>query len=417
MELICSTSFRNDMRIMLAITAMTAGGAERVAATMLNYWAGTSNRVALLTIYSTQNDFYYLDSRVHRIALGQNRATRNWWEFVADNLQRVKQIRAAIRAFRPDVVISFLDITNIRVLLAAVGLDVPIVVEEHIDPRQNSIGRVAGCLRRLLYPRAHRLVVLTPAILGWACGIVERDAVCVIPNPVSEQFCRCGTAEPKDPLTVVAMGRMELQKGFDLLLAAFARCVQKHPTWQLRIFGEGSQRPRLAGLAASLRIADRVRLEDTVREPEKVLRRSSLFVLSSRFEGFPMVLLEAMATGLPVVSFDCPTGPREMIRDGVDGVLVPPGDTEALASVMTRLMGNESERRRLGSRATEVVERFGLARVMAMWDELLEKAVGRVQQSTNQLADLQLQRVHFSQAAACESSRVASKSADPTLGR
>jgi GalNAc-alpha-(1->4)-GalNAc-alpha-(1->3)-diNAcBac-PP-undecaprenol alpha-1,4-N-acetyl-D-galactosaminyltransferase len=406
------------MRIMLAITTMNAGGAERVAATMLNYWARTSNRVALLTIYSTQNDFYYLDNRVHRIALGQNRATRNWWEFVVNSLRRVKQIRAAIRAFKPDVVISFLDITNIRVLLAAVGLDVPVVVEEHIDPRQNSIGRVAGCLRRLLYPRAHRLVVLTPAIVGWARRIAKRDAVCVIPNPISEQFCGCGTAESEDDArTVVAMGRMEPQKGFDLLLVAFARCVQKHPTWQLRIFGEGSQRPRLAGLAAGLGIADRVRLENTVREPEKVFRKSSLFVLSSRFEGFPMVLLEAMATGLPVVSFDCPTGPREMIRDGVDGVLVPPGDTEALASAMARLMGNESERRVLGSRATEVVERFGLARVMAIWDELLEKAVGRVQQSANQLADLQLQRVRFSQAVAGESSRVAPESVDPTLGR
>jgi GalNAc-alpha-(1->4)-GalNAc-alpha-(1->3)-diNAcBac-PP-undecaprenol alpha-1,4-N-acetyl-D-galactosaminyltransferase len=402
---------------MLAITTMNAGGAERVAATMLNYWARTSNRVALLTIYSTQNDFYYLDSRVHRIALGQNRPTRNWREFVVGNLRRVKQIRAAIRAFRPDVVISFLDITNIRVLLAAAGLDVPVVVEEHIDPRQNSIGRVADCLRRLLYPRAHGLVVLTPAIVEWACRIAKRDAVCVIPNPISEQFCRCGTAESEDARTVVAMGRMEPQKGFDLLLAAFARCVQKHPTWQLRIFGEGSERSRLTGLAAGLGIADRVRLEKIVREPEKVFRRSSLFVLSSRFEGFPMVLLEAMATGLPVVSFDCPTGPREMIRDGVDGVLVPPGDTEALAGAMARLMGNESERRRLGSRATEVVERFGLARVMAMWDELLEKAVGGVQQSANQLADLQLRRVHFSQAAAGESSRVAPESADPTLGR
>lgn len=402
------------MRIMLAMTTLTAGGAERVAATMLNYWARMGNQVALVTIYSTQSDFYSLDSSVKRFALGQNRATKNWREFLVDNLKRVKQLRAAIRAFRPEVVVSFLDVTNIRVLLAVVGLHVPVVVEEHIDPTQNPIGKVAACLRRLLYPRARALVVLAPSIVTWARGIVKRESVHVIPNPIGEQFCGQDTHQSKKSHTVVAMGRMEPQKGFDLLLTAFARCAPNHPAWQLRIFGEGSERQRLTKLAGDLGIAERVSLETTIREPERMFRDSSLFVLSSRYEGFPMVLLEAMACGLPVVSFDCRTGPSEMIQNGVNGLLVPPNDTEALAQAMDRLMGSESERVALGSRAAEIADRFSLARVMAMWNELLDNVAGAMQHNASRFASLRSQPFEERQAATDQRSRVASTSLTDT---
>jgi glycosyltransferase involved in cell wall biosynthesis len=170
------------------------------------------------------------------------------------------------------------------------------------------------------------------------------------------------------------MGRMGREKGFDRLLTAFGKCAERHPEWSLRIVGEGDERPSLQKLAVKLGLESRIRLDTVTKVPEKVFRDSDLFVLSSRYEGFPTVLLEAMACGLPVISFDCPSGPREMIRHGIDGVLVPPDDVEALAKAMDRLMGSQQERRRLAARAIEVNERFGVPRVMAMWSEVLGKA-------------------------------------------
>jgi glycosyltransferase involved in cell wall biosynthesis len=168
---------------------------------------------------------------------------------------------------------------------------------------------------------------------------------------------------------------LEPEKGFDLLLRAFTQCAEAHQDWTLDIFGEGSERARLLALANELRVADRVRLPGAVKDPEKMLRQADFFVLSSRYEGFPMALLEAMACGLPVVSFDCHSGPREMIQNGVNGLLVPPNDVNALAKAMAHLMGNADERKRLGERATAVSEKFSLAKVTQMWRSLLESVV------------------------------------------
>jgi GalNAc-alpha-(1->4)-GalNAc-alpha-(1->3)-diNAcBac-PP-undecaprenol alpha-1,4-N-acetyl-D-galactosaminyltransferase len=363
------------MRIAFIIYSLVAGGAERVAATMINHWARAGEQITLVTFDSVERDFYRIDARVKRIALGLTNESKNRREFIGNNLRRVKKLRAFFRSSEFDVVVSFIDKGNVLVLLATLGLGVPVIVSERNDPRKHAVGSVTSSLRHLLYPHARAVVVQTQSVGQWARRIVREKAVYVIPNPISGQFLGSrGSNGRCAHHTVVAIGRMELQKGFDRLLTAFAKCAERHPDWTLRIVGEGAERPRLHALTVKLGLESRVRLDTLTKEPEQVLRDSDLFVLSSRYEGFPNVLLEAMACGLPVISFDCPTGPREMIRDGIDGVLVPPDDVEALAKAMDSLMGAQQERRRLAARAVEVRERFGLPRVMAMWSEVLGDA-------------------------------------------
>ena len=171
---------------------------------------------------------------------------------------------------------------------------------------------------------------------------------------------------------MVAMGRLDDQKGFDILIRAFARCAPGHPDWSLVIAGEGARRRDLEAQVAEADVADRVRLPGLVRDTESLLATSDLFILSSRYEGFPNVLLEAMAVGLPTIAFDCDSGPAEIIRVGVDGVLVPPGDDDGLALAMNRLMGDDSERIRLGREAEAVTERFGHTRIMQLWESMTD---------------------------------------------
>jgi glycosyltransferase involved in cell wall biosynthesis len=167
------------------------------------------------------------------------------------------------------------------------------------------------------------------------------------------------------------MGRLVRQKGFDLLLEAFARCRTSHPRWTLRILGRGEERQALEAQARALNLGDAVEFAGVVKNPQDHLAQSQLFVLSSRYEGFPNALLEAMASGLAVVATDCPTGPADIVTHDENGLLVPAGDVGALAAAMDRLMSDAGERRRLGERAREVQARFAPETILAAWDRLL----------------------------------------------
>jgi glycosyltransferase involved in cell wall biosynthesis len=290
---------------------------------------------------------------------------------IMDDIVLIVALRHAIVKTNPDRVISFIDATNIRVLLALYKLNLKVLVSERSDPRQVSTGREGwDLLRHRLYPLADRIILLHPEAMSFFSPKVQ--ARCRV---ISNAAFYSGGSAAKEPRSrngenrLLSMGRLEREKGIDLLLHAFSRVAPRHPSWFLDIWGEGPQRSLLEDLARDLNLSERVRFRGFTQSPFQVMQRSDLFVLPSRFEGFPNVLLEAMSCGLPSVSFDCPTGPGQIIRHGIDGLLVPPEDVGALIAALDRLMGNESERARLACRAPEVIERFSVSKIMGMWED------------------------------------------------
>jgi GalNAc-alpha-(1->4)-GalNAc-alpha-(1->3)-diNAcBac-PP-undecaprenol alpha-1,4-N-acetyl-D-galactosaminyltransferase len=362
------------MRITLVISSLSSGGAERVMSSMANYWAEHCHDVTFITLTTKSDDFYSLLPKVRRIALGLTGKSSHILDAVWNNVCRLWHLRQSIRASRADVVISFIDQTNVLTLAGCLGLQVPVVVSERIDPRFHNIGVVWAWLRQLLYPQAAAVVVQTDAVRIWAEGMVRSQLVHIIPNAVTCLLGRPGSeiVEKSTGGVVAAMGRLSFQKGFDVLLKAFAQCSRKHDGWSLIIVGEGEERQQLEAKIFELGIQDRVSLPGRVQDAfGGILSRTDIFVMSSRFEGFPNALLEAMAYGCAVISTDCPSGPRDIIREGVDGVLVPPNDVGAMAEAMERLMMDQVGRQVLGRRATEIVDRFSMGAVMGKWDEVL----------------------------------------------
>ncbi len=383
------------MRITFVGFNLWCGGAERAMSNMANHWAKKGWEITLLTLiqdcqplcYDLHPDVEFHDLGYFeysgepdaeiRLSLAEESALAETSDVeravLEEELGQLAMLRRAIIKSRPRAVIAFQHSLNVRVLLATRGLNIPVIVSERSTPAHEIIKQTGWALLRLrLYPGATCLVTLTEeALIYFPDAIRKRGRV--IPNLVlSPPADANGNGKrDKNGKVLMALGRLAPVKGYDLLLRAFALVAREHPDWSLEIWGEGLMRSELERLASELGIIERVRLPGFTKHPHATLRRADLFAMSSRYEGFPNALCEAMACGLPAVSFDCPGGPRNIIRDGIDGVLVADGSVTAMAASLDRLMGDEAERNRLGVRAREVVERFDAEKIMAMWERLI----------------------------------------------
>ncbi len=362
------------MKLTLVIYSLHSGGAERVMSIAANYWVNQGWQVTLLTFVDpTEIAFYELDSRVNYIPLGIAKMSSNSIRAITNNWQSIKRLREAIVNSDPELIISFLNITNVTTLLATLGAKIPVIVSERNDPNNSPNSKIWRALRKLSYQFADAIVVQTNRAFNYFPPQLQSN-ITIIANPVILPTANCNSS-PKSSSqpSIIAMGRLESQKGFDLLLKAFAQLKDTYSNWTLTILGEGTKRSQLENLREQLGLSDRVYFPGRVKNPNQWLKQADIFVMSSRFEGFPNALCEAMACGLPVISTDCPNGPREIIRDGIDGILVANESVSALKEAIESLMVNESKRQLLGKRALEITTRFSLLAVMNQWEKVIEK--------------------------------------------
>lgn len=222
-----------------------------------------------------------------------------------------------------------------------------------------------------LMKRFDRFVVLTHED---AADWKNASNIAVIPNAAMHLDSATSDCTPK---RVIAVGRLDYQKGFDRLIEAWDIAVRsgRCAGWRLDIFGQGEWNERLENMIAERGLSDCARVNSPVKNIATEYRNSSMLVMSSNYEGFPMVMIEAMGAGLPVVSFDFKCGPRDIIRDGVNGLIVPNGNIDFLAESMLKLMNDDALRCRMGREAAKVTETYSEERVMKMWTDLFEEVL------------------------------------------
>ena len=317
-------------KIAIITRNMVGDGAERVIAQLANYFAAQGKQCSIIML----NDdavFYRLDPGIAILPVGQKSGNK-----VLDKLLRYRQVRKMVRQQKPDLVLSMPEEIGVYVLLALLGTKIPVYVSERNNPWVMPDVKVTRLLRTLMYPFARGIIFQTEMARSFFTDSIQRKGI-VLKNPVDPgriPYQHTGEREP----VIVAAGRLSQQKNMPLLLKAFARFSPGHPEFVLRIFGEGELREELTALAVSLGIADRVQMPGRSTTLLEKMNSAAMFVLSSDYEGMPNVLLEAMCMGMPSISTDCPSGgPRELIEDGVNGLLVPVGDVDALAEAMERM--------------------------------------------------------------------------------
>ena len=368
-------------KILLIVSSMNTGGAERVASQLANAWAGRGDSVTLLATFSGRGGCAYpLDSGVDFQYLAD--APGGQGKGALAFAKRLRALRRIVRELAPDVVVSFLTSVNVMTLMASAGLNRPIIAAEHSYPPAQPMTTPIAKLRLLTYPNASMVTVLTGEGRDWMHQHIPRARVEIIPNPVV--FPLASSPPGIDPAALVrterklllAAGRHDEGKQFSHLVRAFSIIAARLPDWDLIVLGDGPSRQPLQREVDSLGLADRVKLPGRVGNMGEWYERADLFALTSRFEGFPLVLAEAMAYGCPVVSYDCDTGPRDIVRDGIDGLLVAPSaGVNGLEKALTRLMSDEATRLAMGQRAKEAKERFSIERILEYWDAVFGKVI------------------------------------------
>lgn len=373
------------MRITLVIAGLGGGGAERVCVNLANAWVERRYQPAILTISQhARPSVYPIDARVERRDIGWRRSARSYElnpVAIAPILRGLETarcpeliyeitllalLRYAILATKPDVVVSKIDVTNVRVLAAMHETNVPVIVCEVTDARR-VLFRKYPRARDVLYRRAAAVVAPDPAIAEW---FTARGAHAFsIANPLVPPSAQI-RVQKDSRHRIVSLARLSSEKRPELLLHAFATVADRFPSWDLELYGLGPQRNTLEHLAERLAPPNRIRLCGFTDEPYEVLSRADLFVSTSWVEGFGNSIWEALACGVPVVAMDAGPSVRALVRHGVDGLIVTQHG-EALAKALEDLMSDETKRKSFAQRAPEVVERFSMQAALSSWDDVL----------------------------------------------
>ena len=364
--------------ITFVIRTLRGGGAERVMAMLANYFADNGRDVTVISSIphkESDQDVYTLNENIQRIHIPYWNIKLPVWEndyiFHPFHLRKLKK---TIEQAGNKIVIPFMEKSVVPVLKVLDCCRYRVIGNLHCHPAWLNPGPVKRYLWKKYYKRAHTIVGLSQSwVNDFIPGTLVEEKYTVIPNFT---YAVDMSLKPNREIDlpenfICATGRLHPQKGFDMLIPVFMRINKDYPDLHLVIFGEGEERENLEYLIKTLNLQDRVHLVGFVANPHLYIKKARMFVLSSRHEGMPVALIEMLSIGMPVVSFDCPTGPRDLITNGVNGLLVRKENSDDLERAIRELLANPEKARKLGEVAKEVPSTHSQAVAFARWEALI----------------------------------------------
>lgn len=364
------------MDILFVTATLTSGGSERVMSLLANQLAKRGHRVEIVNL-NKHIVFYPIHKDVH-LSFAEE-------EVGCSIIKKIGWLRKYVKARKPDVVVPFMEAVYCVTLLALIGVHVPVISSERIDPRHSP--RVRNILRKIFLPLTTHLVVQTKDIKAFYPKFIQKKTS-IIYNPVSETVFQL-QKEPKENV-IISVGKLDGQKNQKMLINAFASIAEDFHDWKLVIYGEGRERDSLESLIKSLsptlprregdlnddnhNNSSRILLPGRCETVIEEMNRAKVFAFSSDFEGMSNAILEAVCVGLPVVTTNV-SGAKELVKEGEGGFVVPIRDEKALANALHKILSNKELRERMAQANKARAKDFKQDMIVNQWEELIKKIV------------------------------------------
>jgi GalNAc-alpha-(1->4)-GalNAc-alpha-(1->3)-diNAcBac-PP-undecaprenol alpha-1,4-N-acetyl-D-galactosaminyltransferase len=338
---------------------------------MANYWTSRGLRVTIIT-QSDAAAYFSLHKDVKHISLSSARSSSNIITTILRNIRTILKLRHILKDLNIETVISFMTTMNVISVIAARSLGLPVIISERYNPWKFNPPITWKVFRKRVYPYADYVVVQSIEAFEFFCKFCKKEKIKIIYNPVLIPDNTIDCYDQDNPKVILGVGRLKHVKGYDLLVEAFARLHTSD--WQLWIVGEGEERSNLEKMISDLKLNDRIKLLGQSDQVGIYYQSAAIFALSSRAEGFPNSLAEAMSYGLPCISMNCETGPAVLIEHAKNGLLVPNKDISAFSAGLQYLIDEPDIRERLGAAArTTIEQKFRLDAIMKQWEDLVDE--------------------------------------------
>lgn len=358
-------------KIAFYINGLGNGGAERVTVNLARHFVQKGYEVLLVTSRVRADEYEQPEGTRRIISETIEPGSMNPVSYF---YKRFKNIRTIWKTENPDVIVCFIGKCNVIGLITSWGLKIPVYVSVRSDPVQEYRSKLMRLLSKTLFAKARGIIVQTEDAKNYFPKYLQRKAV-ILPNSLDERFM-IPRFEGIRKNEIVSVGRLEHNKNQKMLINAFAAIASDYPEMELKIYGNGTHnedlREELMRQAVTLHIESRVKFMGYCHDMPQQIYQSRIFVLTSDYEGMPNALLESMALGLACISTDCPCGgPRTVIRDGENGLLIPVRDEKALEKALRKILGDSEVEERLGVNAHHIGEELSTEKVNTAWEKLI----------------------------------------------
>ena len=348
-----------NLKITFVTATLTSGGSERVMSIVANKMQERGYEVEIVCL-NDQIVFYPINEGIKITHVEVESGTKSlpkklWW------------FRKYIKQTQPDVVVAFMVSVYTVTLLALMGVKIPVISSVRNDPAYSNLRK--KITRKILLPRSAHVVVQTQQIKQFFNKNIQKMTT-VIYNPVNEKVFELQPIEKEN--RIISVGRLYPQKDQKMMIEAFAKVSEKFPQWSLIIFGEGPEREALELLVERLKVKDKVSLPGRSENIIDELNKSKVFCLSSIYEGMSNALVEAICVGLPIVTTKV-SGTEELIQDGENGFTVNIGDTDAMATALTKLLGDEGLQKQFAENNKAQASKFETNAIVNQWEEVILK--------------------------------------------